>query len=55
MPSSLDAARTGNSTADLKQAILDNLYFIQGPSTRTGNAARLVHGVKLHGSRQDDG
>ena len=30
MPSSLDAARTGNSTADLKQAILDNLYFIQG-------------------------
>ena len=30
MPASLDEARTGNSTADLKQAILDNLYYIQG-------------------------
>ncbi len=30
MPASLDEARTGNSTADLKQAILDNLYYIEG-------------------------
>jgi starch phosphorylase len=30
MASSLDIARTGNTTADLKRAILDNLYFIQG-------------------------
>ena len=30
MPSSLDIARTGDTTADLKQGILDNLYFIQG-------------------------
>ncbi len=30
MPASLDQARTGNSTADLKQAILDNLYYVQG-------------------------
>jgi starch phosphorylase len=30
MPAILDEARTGNSVADLKQAILDNLYFIQG-------------------------
>src|SRR5271165_2039861 len=30
MPGILDEARTGNSVADLKQAILDNLYYIQG-------------------------
>src|SRR5208283_117678 len=30
MPASLDEARTGNSIADLKQAILDNLYYIEG-------------------------
>ncbi|MGO9519945.1 MAG: glycogen/starch/alpha-glucan family phosphorylase, partial [Candidatus Korobacteraceae bacterium] len=30
MPAILDEARTGNSIADLKQAILDNLYYIQG-------------------------
>ena len=30
MPAILDEARTGNSVADLKQAILDNLYYIQG-------------------------
>jgi starch phosphorylase len=30
MPASLDEARTGNTVADLTQAILDNLYFIQG-------------------------
>jgi len=30
MPAILDEARVGNTTADLKQAILDNLYFIQG-------------------------
>ncbi len=39
MPASLDQARTGNSTADLKQAILDNLYYIQGriPELATPN------------------
>jgi glycogen phosphorylase len=30
MPAILDEARTGNSVADLKQGILDNLYYIQG-------------------------
>src|SRR5271169_3137103 len=30
MPASLDEARTGNTVADLTQAILDNLYYIQG-------------------------
>ena len=30
MPAILDEARTGNSVEDLKQAILDNLYYIQG-------------------------
>lgn len=30
MPAILDEARTGNRTADLKQSILDNLYYIQG-------------------------
>ncbi len=30
MSAILDEARTGNSVADLKQAILDNLYYIQG-------------------------
>jgi starch phosphorylase len=30
MPAILDEARTGNRTDDLKQAILDNLYYIQG-------------------------
>jgi starch phosphorylase len=35
----LDEARTGNTAADLKQAILDNLYFIQGliPALATPN------------------
>ncbi|MBV8073659.1 MAG: glycogen/starch/alpha-glucan phosphorylase [Acidobacteriaceae bacterium] len=39
MPPLLDEARIGNSTADLKQAILDNLYFIQGriPEIATPN------------------
>ena len=30
MPASIDEARTGNSVADLKQAILDDLYYMQG-------------------------
>src|SRR5271166_3323949 len=30
MPASLDEARTGNTVADLTQAILDNLYYIEG-------------------------
>ena len=30
MPASRDQVRTGHSAADLKQAILDNLYYIQG-------------------------
>src|SRR5271166_2433865 len=30
MPAILDEARVGNTTADLKQAILDNLYYVQG-------------------------
>ncbi len=30
MPASQDYIRTGDSSADLKQAILDNLYYIQG-------------------------
>jgi len=30
VPAILDEARTGNSVEDLKQAILDNLYYIQG-------------------------
>jgi len=30
MSAILDQARTGDTTADLKQAILDNLYYIQG-------------------------
>jgi len=39
MTSNLDEARTGNTAADLKQAILDNLYFIQGriPALATPN------------------
>src|ERR1035438_9753579 len=30
MEASRDQIRTGTSTADLKQAILDNLYYVQG-------------------------
>ena len=30
MPTSLDEARTGNTVADLTQAILDSLYYVQG-------------------------
>jgi glycogen phosphorylase len=30
MPAILDEARTGNSVADLKQGVLDDLYYIQG-------------------------
>jgi glycogen phosphorylase len=39
MPASLDEARTGNTVADLTQAILDNLYYIQGriPALATPN------------------
>ncbi len=39
MPANLDEARTGNSVADLKQAILDDLYYIQGrvPALATPN------------------
>jgi glycogen phosphorylase len=39
MPATLDEARTGNSVADLKQAILDDLYYVQGriPELATPN------------------
>ena len=30
MPAILDQTRTGSSATDLQQAILDNLYYIQG-------------------------
>lgn len=47
--------RTGTTAASLQQAILDNLYYIQGRTPRTCRTQRLVYGRGLHGPRPDAG
>ena len=42
-----DRVRTGRTPADLKQAILDNLYYVQSRIPATGHHERLVHGCSL--------
>jgi len=56
MPAVLDEARTGNSVADLKQGILDNLYYIEGrvPELATPNNWYMALAYSIRDRIMDD-
>ncbi len=45
-----DDIRTGTSSGTLRQAILDNLYYVQATHPGACHAERLVYGGGLYGA-----